>query len=188
MDIFTEGVRENRSEYATETRCRWSNESGEMHTLVTAGNILQTRWRKIHGFEQEEDLGNQWCQAWTSNQLRLPQLIHGAELGEEVAQWAPQQLADHTAAATLILTPTLLHAFLSLQVRLYQEQDEVSGLPPSPTGTMHATSIREDIRKGSSKVENGPMHLCTTPYVLCMPPPTQQQGAERQLPLTLHPP
>ena len=124
LEAFTEGVRAGRCGFATETKCRWSNEPVAHYSITAAGDIQQHRWRRIHGFEGKDDFGHQWCQSWISGQLRLPQLIHGTELGEEVARWAQYQLADHAAAATLIFPPTLLHVFMSLHVRLYRDHAE----------------------------------------------------------------
>ena len=170
MDVFTEGVRADRSEFATETRCRWGSDVEATYTLTTAGTTQQKSWRRIHGYEQHEDLGLPWCQAWTSSQLRLPQLIHGAELGEEVAHWAPHQLADHAAAATLIFTPTLLHVFLSLQVKLYLERGEVSGQTPTQEVTKLTTPNRGSIRSESDKRIKPTMTTRMTVHTLCMPP------------------
>ena len=119
MEAFTAVVRIGQRGLKTETLCRWSDSDPlEPHYIKTAGDIQQTRWRKLHGFQGDDDFGYNWYQAWISRQLRLPQLIHGEGLGDIVARWSEHPLADHDEAATLIFPPTLLHVFLSLHVRL----------------------------------------------------------------------
>ena len=85
----------------------------------TGGNVMQNYWQDIHKVPHSWQWSNTRGQVSASRRLRLPQLVHGDELGDRVAAWSDHSVADHSEAVTVVLAPQLLHAYCWVQAALY---------------------------------------------------------------------
>ena len=89
---------------------------GQQMYINHAGFCMQALWLDIHTTEQADVFNFGKAQTSFSRWIRLPHLLHKANLAEEIELWNDNLLADHNEATTAVLSPKDLHMFCELQL------------------------------------------------------------------------
>ena len=167
LEAFTEGVSSGKYRYVVNTMCQWSqHDPSARYSLTVAGATQQAQWRLLHGLRGADDFGQQWHQFWISSQLKLPQLIHGEDLGAEIARWEPGEVAEHAVATTLLFSPTMLHVLLSLQAKLCRVLDAQRAHRPERALQMEDPHDESEDSRSASAHGKGKKPMCITALML----------------------